>query len=330
MTRRSRLAALIATSAAALALLPATATAQGVTCGQVITQDTRVENDLVNCPGPGLVIGADSITLDLAGHTIDGANGGIGIDAATRSGLTIERGTIREFGTGIFLNDTSASHLRRLTIRQTEIALDSPILFSNGTIVRNRFLENGTAVRLESLSDGNLIQGNVLLGNRAGILLRGSRDNRIVGNRLVGAQGTAGIELNGGFRTLVAHNFVSGSFNGIEIFSSRLFGDSEDNVLIGNRLQANLADGIFLQGPFEFPPGVVHPGAGRTVVERNSASENGDDGIDAENSTTTLRRNLANRNGDLGIEAVPGVIDGGGNRASGNGNPLQCVNVFCR
>jgi uncharacterized membrane protein len=32
----------------------------------------------------------------------------------------------------------------------------------------------------------------------------------------------------------------------------------------------------------------------------------------------------------FGIEAVPGVTDGGGNKASGNGNPLQCLNVFCR
>ncbi len=33
-------------------------------------------------------------------------------------------------------------------------------------------------------------------------------------------------------------------------------------------------------------------------------------------------------NADLGIEA-PDAIDGGGNRASGNGNPLQCVGVAC-
>jgi hypothetical protein len=44
---------------------------------------------------------------------------------------------------------------------------------------------------------------------------------------------------------------------------------------------------------------------------------------------TTLTRNRAFRNHDLGIEAVPGVTDGGGNKAAGNGNPLQCTNVFC-
>jgi hypothetical protein len=38
---------------------------------------------------------------------------------------------------------------------------------------------------------------------------------------------------------------------------------------------------------------------------------------------------MATRNRDLGIEAVAGVIDGGGNRASANGNPAQCTNVRC-
>jgi hypothetical protein len=34
-------------------------------------------------------------------------------------------------------------------------------------------------------------------------------------------------------------------------------------------------------------------------------------------------------NGDLGIEAVPGVTDGGGNRARHNGNVAQCTGVAC-
>jgi hypothetical protein len=45
--------------------------------------------------------------------------------------------------------------------------------------------------------------------------------------------------------------------------------------------------------------------------------------------TTLLRRNISTGNGDLGIEAIPGTIDLGGNRASGNGNPLQCQVVTC-
>ena len=48
------------------------ALASHVQCGDVITQDTTLDSDLIDCPGDGLVIGADDVTLDLNGHTVDG------------------------------------------------------------------------------------------------------------------------------------------------------------------------------------------------------------------------------------------------------------------
>ena len=63
-------------TALALALLLALggsqALANHVQCGDVITQGTTLDSDLIDCPGDGLVIGADNITLDLNGHTVDG------------------------------------------------------------------------------------------------------------------------------------------------------------------------------------------------------------------------------------------------------------------
>src|SRR2546430_7310861 len=45
---------------------------QPVACGQVIMHSIHLRNDLIDCPGPGLVIGANHIKVDLDGHTIDG------------------------------------------------------------------------------------------------------------------------------------------------------------------------------------------------------------------------------------------------------------------
>jgi hypothetical protein len=73
----------------------------------------------------------------------------------------------------------------------------------------------------------------------------------------------------------------------------------------------------------------VEPAASGTLLRANVTTRNGDDGIDVESPATTITANLANDNTDLGIEAVAGVTDGGGNRASGNGNPAQCVGVAC-
>ena len=73
----------------------------------------------------------------------------------------------------------------------------------------------------------------------------------------------------------------------------------------------------------------VEPEAAGTLLKANVSSKNGDDGIDVDSPATTVTANVANDNDDLGIEAVEGVTDGGGNRASGNGNPAQCVGITC-
>ena len=66
------------------------------------------------------------------------------------------------------------------------------------------------------------------------------------------------------------------------------------------------------------------------LLKRNVASGAKDDGFDIESRSTKLTKNRARRNADLGIDAVKGVIDGGGNRAGGNGDRRQCVHVKCR
>lgn len=81
-------------------------------CGATITASTKLRADLINCPGDGLVIGADNITLNLRGHTIDGdaVSGGddVGVRVDGHHGTVIRRGTVQEFDHAVHL--TSATH----------------------------------------------------------------------------------------------------------------------------------------------------------------------------------------------------------------------------
>ena len=98
------------------------------------------------------------------------------------------------------------------------------------------------------------------------------------------------------------------------MFSNATNNRVEKNDVLGTRL----GDGI-----------VVAADSSGTQITKNVANGNADDGIDVDNPATTVTENTANDNADLGIEAVPGTTDGGGNRASGNGNPAQCTGVSC-
>jgi large repetitive protein len=130
--------------------------------------------------------------------------------------------------------------------------------------------------------------------------------------------------LEGGTGNLIARNEVERTLlDGIRIDAFFAELPTIDNVVRDNVVSDATVDGL----------SIGTEGAGTvsgTLIERNVATDSGDDGLDIRRPAATLTANTANDNLDLGIEAVSGVVDGGGNRASGNGNPLQCTNVFCK
>jgi parallel beta-helix repeat protein len=303
-------------SAAVLVVSGGQAFANHVQCGDVITQDTRLDSDLIDCPGNGVTIGAANIRLDLAGHTVDGSGSGTGVDnTGGYDGVKIENGSIKDFGSGVFLNGAAGNQLRELVL-------------SNGSA--GIVLANSVESRVEKNSTSDY--------GSWGLVLFVSNRNRIEKNSFTNSsfRGAYGLQLLDSDGNAIEKNFASHSFAAaFDIFagsddnnvdkntgSDSFFGlsvqDADRNILTKNVVSL-ATDGIFLDNRSE-----------GTLISANEAFQNSDDGIHVEDAAATLTRNTANDNGDLGIEAVPGVTDGGGNRATGNGNPAQCVNVSCR
>jgi hypothetical protein len=91
-----------------------------VSCGQVLEASTLVTNDLTDCPGDGLVIGAPAIILDLGGHTIDGTGLGSGIRNEGHASVTVRNGTVTEFDHGVQLGpETTLNRVELLTLSGT-------------------------------------------------------------------------------------------------------------------------------------------------------------------------------------------------------------------
>jgi parallel beta-helix repeat protein len=386
---------LIAAIGFALALAPGAQAAKPVQvrCGDVITADTKLANDLVDCPRHGLIIGAAGITLDLNGHTIDGddspfepcpedepcdvgiANSGIRDGTAFNGdgypGVTIENGSVQGFTEiGVYVLDTSDNRVRRVrtsgsdfegegiiyagcpgcriedsaasgysagfvVTRSHDVRVqgntvsanrDAGVIVANSdhvTVARNLAFDqaDGDGIQLSAGADDNVVTDNVAFGNGGGIGILGSRGN-LVDRNMLRDNGFSGAYLLGADANRVQRNTIvrngDGSEGGVHVLSDDAGESSDDNTIERNTLNANVGDGL-----------LVDEGQVGTLVERNLAGENTDDGIDVGSPATTLTRNTADRNGDLGIEAVPGVVDGGRNRAHGNGNPLQCTHVVC-
>jgi large repetitive protein len=358
-----------------------------LTCGQTITTNTTLHDDLVNCPDDGIVIGADNITLDLNGHSIDGdavltepCSGGPNFcdqgvnNTAGHSGITIQGGSISDFTDAVF-DEGSHNVMRGLSVSNsfgsgiallnaqndrvtgsflhdnglTQEAQGIRVLFGSGNQFDGNLMSNNGDAGINTFaSNDNRVTGNSVVGNRfAGVVMGEGTGNQATGNHIAGSptgviidgdnsvvsgnQMTVpvgcgpdgcnfGITFEGGNGTLLANNVIIGAQYGIRV--DAFAGETDGTQIRGNVVSAPGADGIAVD--LEQPGPVLH-----TLVVGNSVIGAGVDGVRVNSSSTTIARNIANHNGNLGIEAVAGVIDGGGNHAAANGNPLQCTNVRC-
>jgi parallel beta-helix repeat protein len=359
-----------------------------VRCGDVVVADTRLDSNLVNCPGDGIVIGADNITLDLKGYTVDGDGfesdsedpNDNGVDNSRgHDGVTIRNGAVQEFDHGIELVhfgsqlSATANRLRGLRVTRNNTGIE---LFNSpaNRIERNVVSNNSDGMVFYYGSHGNRIERNVVAHNHVGLVIEGSNNNLVSKNAVFDS--SFGIALYIAEENRVEHNSVSATngpteSSGISLYDSdnntvsknTVFGNrfgilvtnfGESRGSDNNRIERNVAtnnreDGIRVSSTLGPNPGLsranvlkgnrtaantgdgirVERGNPENVIEGSRAHRNGDDGIDTD-APATLTRNIANENFDLGIEAVPGVIDGGGNRARGNGNPARCTNVACK
>jgi parallel beta-helix repeat protein len=354
MRRAAHTAFLLAVLAAILAPGRASADqAHPVRCGDTITRDTRLKNDLVNCPGNGIVIGADNITLDLNGHTVDG-DGVVGCEelytcdfgvdnTAGHHGVTIKDGSIREFATAVVVLGANHNRLRGLSssrnilggvlliespgarIEQNLISVNGLTTDQAGLIV---FDSSGVRVEGNSVRDngdiGMFLQGvddsrverNSVSGNpEAGVILDGNR-NEVSGNRA--SRNGDGISVGGDSNTIVS-NRVSDSFACPDGCGAGIGSTGGTGNLIARNFVARASRAGIWIADFEDEGGLPTID---NVVERNLVVDAEADGVLVESTVTDtlLKRNIAIGAGDDGIDIDSPTTSLRRNTANGNGD----------
>lgn len=134
-------------------------------CGDTLMTDYVMTEDLLDCPEDGILIGADGITLDCAGHELTGPgatsfNTGVYLGwegpGTGQSNVTIRNCRIREFGAAIFVrNGATNNHIIDNFFLYNAIGVVLRDADSNG-ISYNHFIDDelvGTEVTDSSSND---------------------------------------------------------------------------------------------------------------------------------------------------------------------------------
>jgi parallel beta-helix repeat protein len=223
-------------------------------CGDTITTDTTLHHDLVNCPNNGILIGADNITLNLNGHTIDGdgkhfagcAQGeticdfGV-VDPDSHDGLTVRDGSVREFVSGLALGPTRHSRVLGVSAARNKFS-GIFCLRCDRSLVRNSagnrtkgFADQVGMFLLQSHHDRILhstFRGNVGNGHggSGGGILSVESTNTVIRGNLMSRNGEAGIimEMSHGFH--IRHNRLVRNYAGIEL------GPASHNAITRNHI----------------------------------------------------------------------------------------------
>jgi large repetitive protein len=290
-----------------------------VNCGQVITQSIMVTEDLLDCASDGLIIGANSITLDLGGAMIDGIGQGVGIRNDGYDSVTITNGTVQQFDIGVALNSgTSRGIVSGITAQLNQevgLALSDADNGSTGSTVRSNLVAgNSYGIRVADGTSGALLSDNTVGGtaenaisvinsdsNRIerntvsstsgmGIYIEGSGNTNIVGNTVSGTSKQAVSLQAGSHGNVVEGNALGDSEIGVEIL------ESDDNQVIGN-------DATDMHGP-----GIALDTTSNNRVIGNDVSAN-ENGIELYMATGNhVEGNNASGNSSTGIAVGDGSV----------------------
>ncbi|MFN2607572.1 MAG: right-handed parallel beta-helix repeat-containing protein [Acidimicrobiales bacterium] len=289
---------------------------EGTVAGGVqITGDTTLEADLACPQGPGLVVVADGVTLDLGGHTVSGGtdlgNRGPGIVLRGVTGCTVRNGTVEGFDAGVAIEGGGANAVEGLTVQDNIGSPDGD--YGDGIVVND--------------SRDNRLQGNVL--RRNGPFSGISLGPRASGNQVLD-------------NTVADHDMSQSPLPdaGRQTMGIRVEGPAANhNRIAGNTVTGSGCDGIVVlatcDNPGDEPPCAGTPPNEHNEILANTSNGNGRSGrgcgvrlfsmpLPMPPVHNVVRDNVADDNASYGI-ALDGLPVGSpgntatGNRGQGNG-----------
>jgi parallel beta-helix repeat protein len=212
-----------------------------VTCGETVTTSVVLAGDLRCSPGQlGLVIGASGITINLNGHTISQSGDAFGVYDSGYKGVTVENGTIRNFGIGLHLDSADGSHLQNLHMAYNS-NLGVEIVRSSNVIVTGNYAISNTNTGISvSFGAGDQLIGNWVEENGGdGIATPAGDAGYVISQNKALDNGNNGITVQAN-SAQVSSNVANGNKNeGIDTASSQAA-----VTLNGNRASFNGALGI--------------------------------------------------------------------------------------
>ena len=207
-----------------------------VSCGQYLTENTVMSNDLLDCPGDGLVINADNVTLDCDGHLIDGDGSGSsdrGIRVAAKDNVIVKNCNISDFYEGLAAPTSNNFSLLNSNLFNNRYYALTTSTSLNAVVVNNSFFDNTEGGVYLYKSNHSFVVNNSFFNNRNGVYLSYSSGSVVVNNSVFNNTFN-GFTLYNSVNNDVIDNVISNNDQGVVITSSSVNNNFSDNSVCSN------------------------------------------------------------------------------------------------
>ena len=241
---------MLLTGVAAAVVLPASASARSLSCGDVVARNVKLHADLDCTAGGtgGLFVGKAGITIDLNRHSITGAGGADGYEGIENDGyggVTIKDGEIARFQDDVYLTNAAHTTIRNVALRNDDPGNYNGIYSTYGT--GNRFVANsfGRAKYGIYAASGaaNTIAGNTFHRPAYAVYTQSESHDQIVGNRSHGFSVTTdAFNSYGDYRTVYRDDRANGGYEGFYVQAPR------DVLIAHSTANSNGYAGVYIDG----------------------------------------------------------------------------------
>jgi parallel beta-helix repeat protein len=199
-------------------------------CGQVITRDVILLKD-IECPGVGMIVGADGITINLNNHRLSLANN-------TDTSRIPE---IEEIGILV-------PGQKNITIRGPGVIMgfDKAIEFAGsgrGYVLDLKLIGNNIGLSLKA-SDEITIYRSFIEGNTIGIASQSSKEGLIMSNQISENANEGIVVMDSNYFVIGANSLIGNGNNGIFLDVSSFNNTISSNNILNHVVDISNADGI--------------------------------------------------------------------------------------
>jgi parallel beta-helix repeat protein len=199
-------------------------------CGQVITRDVILLKD-IQCPGVGMIVGTDGITINLNNHRVSLAN-----DTDTSRIPEVEE-------IGILVPGQ-----KNITIRGPGVIMgfDKAIEFAGSGrsyVLDLKLTDNNIGLSLKA-SDEITIYRSFIEGNTIGIASQSSKDSMIISNQVSQNTNEGIVLMDSNYFTIGANSLIENGNIGVFLDVSSFNNTISSNNILNHAVDVSNADGI--------------------------------------------------------------------------------------